>query len=85
MRPNRPRYKLTIKKSAAQRRRRGVEFMAGLAGGADGFFLFRKRNPVTEGASHPRRISPASEEALRTCLPLSGQDSHEPEPPDESP
>ena len=41
-----PRFRLRARLAAVQRRRRAVEFMAGLSSSEpNGFFLFRKRNP----------------------------------------
>jgi hypothetical protein len=44
MKHTKPRFRLKEKLAAAKRRRKGVEFMAGL--NSNGFFLFRKRNPI---------------------------------------
>lgn len=46
MRHTKPRFRIRARLAAAQRRRKAVEFMAGLSSSEpNGFFLFRKRNP----------------------------------------
>jgi hypothetical protein len=48
VRHNKPRFRKRARLSAIQRRRKAVEFTAGLSSSdASGFFLFRKRNPFT--------------------------------------
>lgn len=83
MRPNRPRYRCMLRTAAVKRRRRGVEITAGLVANSDGFFFYRKRNPLTEAASRQPSVSPAAEETVSSCLPLSSPDCHEPESSDE--
>jgi hypothetical protein len=44
MKHTKPRFRLKEKLTGIKRRRRGVEFMAGLQ--SNSFFSFKKRNPI---------------------------------------
>jgi hypothetical protein len=60
----RPRFRMFARLAAAKRRRRGVECTAGLSSESNGFFLFRKRNPLEPSLLNEEQPSPpASPEA----------------------
>lgn len=69
-----------MRQAAVKRRRKGVEFLAGLRGESTNFFLYRKRNPLREASVLAGRIHQATEEAVNSCLPLNHADTNEHSP-----